>query len=185
VPTDRELVGPATVWALRLGVPGAPSESDLGPWAAEAQGDIGGAVAGWDDIGAPYEAALALAFSPHGQDQVAALRRLEALGATPVAAVIRRRMRASGLRSLPGPPRPSTRAHAAGLTQREHEVLEQLALGSTNEQIAQRLVISTRTAGHHVSAVLGKLRVANRRDAVVEADRLGLLPLGVREAPFS
>jgi DNA-binding NarL/FixJ family response regulator len=51
-----------------------------------------------------------------------------------------------------------------------------LCEGLTNEGIAGRLVLSTRTVDHHVSAVLGKLGVSNRGAAVAHAQRLGLVP---------
>ena len=57
--------------------------------------------------------------------------------------------------------------------------------GLTNEEIAERLVISVKTAGHHVSAVLAKLGVPGRRDAVAKAVRLGLVPPSSAVAPTS
>ena len=53
-----------------------------------------------------------------------------------------------------------------GLTQREHEVLALLARGMTNQQIANRLVISPITARNHVSNILTKLQVRSRRDVI-------------------
>jgi ATP/maltotriose-dependent transcriptional regulator MalT len=65
-----------------------------------------------------------------------------------------------------GPPR------AAGeLTAREHEVLGLVAQGMSNAQIADALVISEKTAGHHVSSILGKLGVRNRAEAAAVAAR--------------
>jgi DNA-binding NarL/FixJ family response regulator len=51
------------------------------------------------------------------------------------------------------------------LTRREQEVLELVACGRTNRDIAQVLVISERTAGVHVSRILAKLGAANRAEA--------------------
>jgi DNA-binding CsgD family transcriptional regulator len=63
-----------------------------------------------------------------------------------------------------------------GLTARELEVLQHLARGATNRQIADALYISVRTAGVHVSHILGKLNAANRGEAAAIAHRLGLAP---------
>ena len=63
-----------------------------------------------------------------------------------------------------------------GLTPRELEVLEHLALGETNRQIANKLFISIKTAGVHVSHILSKLDAANRGEAAAAAHRLGLVP---------
>ncbi len=60
---------------------------------------------------------------------------------------------------------------ALGLTAREAEVLELVGEGLTNRQIAERLFISPKTAGLHVSNILGKLRVANRTQAAEVAHR--------------
>ena len=59
-----------------------------------------------------------------------------------------------------------------GLTARELEVLQHLARGATNRQIAEALYISVRTAGVHVSHILGKLSAANRGEAAAIAHRL-------------
>ena len=57
------------------------------------------------------------------------------------------------------------------LTAREQEVLGLLALGMSNAQIAHTLVISEKTAGHHVSRILSKLGVRNRAEAAAYAVR--------------
>ena len=78
-----------------------------------------------------------------------------------------RRMRELGL-SVPRGPRETTRANPAGLTARQLEVLALLVDGLANAEIADRLVVSPRTAEHHVAAVLAKLgapRAARRRGA--------------------
>jgi two-component system nitrate/nitrite response regulator NarL len=61
------------------------------------------------------------------------------------------------------------------LTPREGEVLDLLAQGLTNRQIAERLGISEHTAKFHVGSLLAKLGAASRTEAVTIATRRGLL----------
>ncbi len=63
------------------------------------------------------------------------------------------------------------------LTEREMEVLRLLAKGRQNKEIASDLVISERTVKFHVSAILAKLGVGNRTEAVGKASQLGLIEL--------
>lgn len=60
-------------------------------------------------------------------------------------------------------------------TPREQEVLQQLAAGLTNAQIAKKLGVVERTAAYHIENLLNKLSVNNRTKAVVEAIRRGWL----------
>jgi DNA-binding NarL/FixJ family response regulator len=98
------------------------------------------------------------------------------LGAEPLTARVARRLRELGLRVPPGP-RVATRGNPAGLTARQLEVLALLVEGLTNAEIAERLVVSPRTAEHHVAAVLRKLGAATRRDAARRASELRLVEL--------
>jgi DNA-binding NarL/FixJ family response regulator len=66
-------------------------------------------------------------------------------------------------------------AQAAGLTARELQVLQLLAEGASNKQIARRLDITPHTAKFHVAAIAGKLGASGRTDAVAKAMRLGLV----------
>jgi DNA-binding NarL/FixJ family response regulator len=54
-------------------------------------------------------------------------------------------------------------------------VLELIAEGMTNAEIAERLCISGKTAEHHVSAIMGRFEAGTRREAVASARKLGLL----------
>ncbi len=78
---------------------------------------------------------------------------------------------------LAGPSRPSPGAADPALTPREHEVLRLLALGLPNKAIARELGISEHTAKFHVGALLSKLDVRSRTEAVAVAARRGLLAL--------
>ena len=128
---------------------------------------------------APYE--LALTLLAKGQLLSAAGKREEAratleqvgeicgpLGAEP--ALGRVAQLEEGLLSLQSrPPAP------AGLTKREMEVLQLVARGMSNQEIAASLVLSEHTVHRHVANVLGKLGVSSRTAAVAEAARLDLL----------
>jgi DNA-binding NarL/FixJ family response regulator len=60
------------------------------------------------------------------------------------------------------------------LSDRERDVLEQLARGSTNSEIARALVLSPKTVRNHVSSIFSKLQVAGRAEAVERARAAGL-----------
>ncbi|MGB8966849.1 MAG: LuxR C-terminal-related transcriptional regulator, partial [Candidatus Cybelea sp.] len=64
---------------------------------------------------------------------------------------------------------------------KEVEVLSLLALGDSNAQLARRLHRSTKTIDHHVSAILEKLGVRTRTEAVATAYALGLAGARGRE----
>jgi DNA-binding NarL/FixJ family response regulator len=62
------------------------------------------------------------------------------------------------------------------LTERELEVLSLIAGGFNNREIAEQLVISTKTVKTHVSSILGKLHLEDRTQAAIYALRHGLAP---------
>ncbi|MEZ0077370.1 DNA-binding NarL/FixJ family response regulator [Planotetraspora sp. GP83] len=69
---------------------------------------------------------------------------------------------------------PSAQSPFPGLTQREHEVLERLADGRSNAEIARELHLATKTVRNHVSNVLTKLDAPSRVDAALRARDAGL-----------
>jgi DNA-binding CsgD family transcriptional regulator len=170
-------MGELAFWRRCAGIHEEPPAGAAEPYAAQLSGDWARAANLWTEMGCPYEAALALA----GADDTDALRRsldeLHRLGARPMAAIVARKLREHGVRDVPRGPRPSTRGNPGNLTSREMEVLPLLAEGLTNAQIAERLFLAHRTVDHHVSAILGKLEVSSRTQAVAEARRLGM-PVG-------
>jgi DNA-binding NarL/FixJ family response regulator len=68
-------------------------------------------------------------------------------------------------RSAPG----KRKQHPGGLTRREVDVLQLAARGLTTRQIADRLVISPKTADHHIQHIYGKIDVSTRAAAALWA----------------
>ncbi len=102
-------------------------------------------------------------------DRLAAALRAVALGLV----VLDDTFAEDALRTVPATPQELPES----LTPREMEVLQLLAQGLPNKQIAQRLGISEHTAKFHVNAILGKLGVQSRSEAIVQAVRMGLVML--------
>jgi DNA-binding CsgD family transcriptional regulator len=162
-------------WRHRLSGPAGPQTQLEEPYASQIAGDHVRAARLWDDLGCSYFAALALLDATDEPVLREALARLDGLGAVAAARLARRKMRDLGIKSIPSGARSTTRDNPAGLTRREREVLVLVCDGHTNDEISDRLFISSKTVDHHVSAVLGKLGVASRRVAATEAVRLGLV----------
>lgn len=129
------------------------------------------ATAAWRELRQPYELALSLFHGARvalaaGDRSGGATRLKEAshlaadLGAAPLGREI----------ALLGRPRPTQE----GLTAREQDVLNLIAEGLSNRQIAGRLHISPSTAGVHVSHILTKLGATTRTEAAAVAFRQGL-----------
>lgn len=74
-------------------------------------------------------------------------------------------------------PQPDLPPTEEPLTLREVEVLKLVARGMTNQEIADKLVVSERTVRTHISNILGKLHLANRTQAALYALRQGLANL--------
>jgi DNA-binding CsgD family transcriptional regulator len=163
-------------WQRRLDSAITVAEDDAPePFANARDGDSRAAARSWDDLNAPYDAALALLDAGTEPDLRQALQRFQALGAVAAERLTRRRMRALGIRGIPSGAHRSTRQNPAGLTRRELEVLIKVSAGLTNAQIAEDLVLSTRTVDHHVAALLTKLGAPSRALAVERARALGVL----------
>jgi DNA-binding NarL/FixJ family response regulator len=69
-----------------------------------------------------------------------------------------------------------TAAGAAGLTERELEILNLVAEGMSNRHVAARLVVTEQTVKFHLTNIYRKLKVSNRTEAARAAHRLGLVP---------
>jgi DNA-binding CsgD family transcriptional regulator len=163
------MIGELGFWLWRAGDLPDPPTHAAPPYALQMQGQARAAAERWRDIGAPYEAAMALADLDDEDTLREAHETFERLGATPMADRVRRRLRARGIRNLRSRPRASTRANPSGLTARELEVLRLVAEGLRNPEIGDRLCVSTRTVDHHVSALLGKLGARSRSEAAGRA----------------
>ena len=162
-------------WRRRAGINDDISPEDLtGPYAFELASDWETAAERWQELGCPYEAALALANTDDQHAVTEGLQQLHQLGAHTAAAVVSRRLRDLGAHRVPRGPRPATRDNPAGLSAREAQVLALLGAGLRNQDIADQLVVSPRTVDHHVAAILRKLGVGNRLDAIAQAKELGL-----------
>ena len=155
----------------------------------------------WAALGRPFQVAYARlreaeAILASGGAREAAVKALGAaseiaarLGAVPLGERIARLARQARI-ALPTPAPGVAAAGAAPaersqheLTAREADVLRLVAAGWTNQQIADALFITRKTASVHVSNVMGKLGAANRGEAAALAHRLGLaadapLPVG-------
>ncbi|HET9322794.1 MAG TPA: AAA family ATPase [Gaiellaceae bacterium] len=168
------IIGELSWWRRCAGIEEKVPAEVPDPWAAQFDGDRRRAAELWAELESPYEAALALADADDEGALRRALEEMQRLGAQPAAAIVARRLRERGARGLPRGPRPATQENPAGLTRRELEVLALLAQGLRNAEIADRLVLAEKTVDHHVSAILRKLDVRTRTEAVAAASRLGL-----------
>jgi DNA-binding CsgD family transcriptional regulator len=175
-------IGEFALWLHRVDGLDELPEGAAEPFVLEIQGDRSGAAAAWDALGCPYEAARARL----GDDDERALRQaldeLLRLDARPAVAFARHRLQEMGASAIPRGHRPSTRAHPALLTTRETEVLALMAEGDTYAEIAARLSVSPKTVEHHATAILRKLDVGSRREAIRAARRGALFPQN-RESP--
>jgi DNA-binding CsgD family transcriptional regulator/tetratricopeptide (TPR) repeat protein len=144
------------------------------PYARALAGDVRGAAAVFAELGCPYDEADVLSESADEADLVTALRRFDELGAAASARRLRQRLAQLGVARVPRGPRPATVANPAGLTARQLDVLELVAVGMPNAAIATKLSLSVRTVDHHVSAVLAKLGVGSRAEVAAAAARLGV-----------
>ena len=151
----------------------------------------GASVAAWQAIGRPFQVAYAewraagAILAAGGSRDLAAQHLREAhaiasnLGAAPLQAAIETLARQARIPLGSGDgvaaPAPENAAAAYDFTPREAEVLRLVASGWTNQQIADALFITRKTASVHVSNLLAKLAVSNRGEAAALAVRIGLV----------
>ncbi len=155
----------------------ARGRSDPAAWALAAER--------FDALGEPYPLAYARLRQAEallgGRGEAAAgaslLRQAHAavvaLGERPLREEIEALGGRAGISLGDGAPPPDPAAEL-GLTAREREVLELVAAGRTNREIATALTIAEKTASVHVSRILAKLDAGNRGEAAAIARRLGV-----------
>jgi DNA-binding CsgD family transcriptional regulator len=165
--------GELAFWCWRAGDGLSLPEWTAVPFKRHIAGDWQTAAAEWERLVCPYEQAQALADGDEA-GQLAALATFEELAAAPAAQTVRQKLQAAGVRGVPRGPRPATRANPLGLTPRQMEVLLLLAEGLSNSEIAGRLTLSRRTVDHHVSAILGRLELSSRAEAIALVHQLDL-----------
>jgi two-component system nitrate/nitrite response regulator NarL len=157
----------AAVWDLGFGLrTGLERLRGLGPAASPAVAVVMDEVDAREALAAGARAALP---RDVGGEALAAAIRAAVQGLV----VLDDSFAAALLRDAPAPS-PELVEH---LTPREAEVLQLLSQGLPNKGIAQRLGISDHTVKFHVNAILGKLGVQSRGEAMVQAVRLGLVAL--------
>jgi DNA-binding CsgD family transcriptional regulator len=162
-------IGQLACWLQRAGGgPMAIEQSLPTPCRLELAGDPRAAARAWAALGCRHEQALALLGGGEA-DLRQALALLDELGAAPALRIARSRLRALGARDVQRGRNSRTRDDPLGLTAREREVLDLLALQLSNRAIAERLHRSERTVENHVAALLGKLGVASRAEAAALA----------------
>jgi two-component system nitrate/nitrite response regulator NarL len=167
--SDARLEGvlDATVWDLGLGARfGLERLREIGPSAPPAVAVVADEIDARDALAAGARAALPR--DADGESLAAAVRAV-----VQGLVVLDDSFAAALLREAPAAP-PDL---AESLTPREAEVLQLLTQGLPNKAIAQRLGISDHTVKFHVNAILGKLGVQSRGEAIVQAVRLGLVAL--------
>lgn len=167
--------GELATWRRRCADAGAPVGPVAPPYERELAGLAKEAAADWAGLDCPYQQALALLGGDDGA-LAQAVRIFQGLGAAPAAALARALARRRGVPGLRRGPYAAARANPLGLTRREMDVLALLDEGLSNGQIALRLSRSEHTIEHHVSALLAKLEVKSRLEAVALARRDKVLP---------
>ena len=166
--------GELAMWLRRLD-PTVNADGVAHPYRLFLDGKFEAAADEFHRLSMPYEAALALVDTRDPDLARRGLDVLDHLGAAAVAGKVRRDLRSSGMSAVPARRRPSTVSNAAGLTKRQVEVLRLIDEGLTNAELADRLYLSVKTVDHHVSAILTKLDVAGRRDAIRKGRELGII----------
>ena len=169
-------IGPeALAWAARAEAEWSRLEgrAEPDPWEAAAEAFAYGYV--YEEARCRWRLAEALLAAGRRDDAAAAASAAHAVATRLEAEPLRGAVEALARRARLDVGAPvAAGAGAAGLTPRELEVLRLVAEGRSNQQIAELLFISRKTASVHVSNILAKLGVHTRVEAAASAHRLGL-----------
>jgi DNA-binding NarL/FixJ family response regulator len=103
-----------------------------------------------------------------------------AAGEALLAPSVTRRLIADFARRRPAPRKDRAALRLNGLTPRETEVLELIARGLSNQEIADALILAEQTVKTHIGRVLAKLELRDRAQAVIYAYESGLVAPGER-----
>ncbi|GLY79748.1 helix-turn-helix transcriptional regulator [Actinoallomurus iriomotensis] len=179
------LIQQLVTWSKKLTVTGRLQQAHRVTFDAEMSSDVDAwlpAITAWRDLEQPY--ALAETLLRAGRAALSARDRDRAIALLTEALSIATELGAGPLRTeiesltqrsrIPVDTTASPARSETGLTKRELEVLELLTAGLSNRQIGERLFISAKTAGVHVSNILTKLGVTTRLEAVAWAHRTHL-----------
>ena len=159
-------------WAAVAGISISFDGRSPEPHAAMIRHDWTAAADLYADVGWDYDRALMLSLLGEEAALSEAIDIARRLKARPLEERVSSQMKDLGMK-VPPVRRGAAVTNSGGLTSRQLEALELLAEGLTNTEIAERLFVSTRTAEHHVEAILTKLGVATRREAARRYAELG------------
>ena len=169
-------LGEIISWSKRFDLNvSVPSHRSLPkPYRLEYDGKFMQAAEAWLELGMPFNAATSLLMVSGDESESAYLKANELFESINAKAGLNLLRSFSADQGFSGKiprakrgPYAKSRQHPAGLTAKEQEVLKHLALGASNQEIASTLSRSQRTIENHVSAILQKLGVENRIEAML------------------
>ncbi|HET9439374.1 MAG TPA: LuxR C-terminal-related transcriptional regulator, partial [Longimicrobiales bacterium] len=172
---NRWALGEISFWTSLLGAQVPLDGNAAEPFLLALRGHFIDAAEAFAEYGLVYDRAVMLTLSAEESAMREGFEILHRLGARVSAERLLRELRARGVSRIPRGPAPATRNNPVMLTKKQATVLELVAAGLSNNEIADRMFISSKTAAHHVSAVLAKLDARSRAEAAARARALGIV----------